>query len=167
MADLYELVLALDLRDLPPDEEAELRWHVGDGERPARLVFGTDRFLEAWPLGDPGDPDCEWETADPEPLFAATGPAHRIGGARVALLVERDGGGWALTVRQDLHPDQFYALRSIIDRLGPHAVHEGFAGHLRFYESDAVAPLIVHDGRITPPDAVVDHTPLWSDQVAR
>lgn len=150
MADLYELVLALDLRDLTPDEEAELRWHVGAGERPERLVFGTDANLEAWPLGDPNDPDCEWEKAEPEALFAATGPAHRIGGALVRRLEPRDNG-WALTVRQELHPDQFPALRSILERLGPRAARDGFVGYLRFYENTDVTSMTVDSGRIAMP----------------
>jgi hypothetical protein len=154
VADLYELVLGLDLRDLTPDEEAELRWHVGAAGRPERLVLGTDRSLPTWPLGDPADPDCEWETAEPEPAFANTGPAYRIGGLRMAAMETRDNG-WALTVRQELHPDDFPALRAILERLGPRAVHDGFVGHLRFYESDAVMPLIVHDGRIALPDDVL------------
>ena len=166
MADLYELVLALDLRDLTPDEEAELRWHVGAGGRPERLVLGTDGYRETWPLGDPDDPGCVWETAVPEPLFAGTGAAHRFGGVLVAEFGTRSPG-WALTVRQELHPDEFHALRAFLDWLGPHAVHDGVAGHLRFHESDDATPLTVHGGRIAPPDAVVDHTPFWEGQTAR
>ena len=45
--------------------------------------------------------------------------------------------------------------------LGRWAAHDGYAGHLRFHESHAVTPLVVHSGRIAPPDDVVDHTPLW------
>lgn len=163
MADLYELVLALDLgTGLSTDELAELRWHVGRGERPERLVLGTDAYLETFPLGDPEDPDCEWETAEPAAAFAVTGAASRIGGALVAALVPREKpAGWALTVRQELHPDQFYELRTMLGWLGRWAAHDGYAGHLRFHESHAVTPLVVHSGRIAPPDDVVDHTPLW------
>jgi hypothetical protein len=163
MADLYELVLALDLRgDLAPDQLAELRWHVGQGERPEKLVLGTDVYLETFPLGDPGDPDCGWETAEPAPAFATKGPASRVGGALVAALVPREKpDGWALTLRQELHPDQFYDLRAMLGWLGRWAVHDGPAGHLRFHENTDATPLMVHNGRIEPPDAVVDHTPLW------
>jgi hypothetical protein len=165
MADLYELVLALDLRaDLPSGQVAELRWHVGQGERPGTLVLGTDAYLEAFPLGDPGDPDCEWESAEPAPAFAVKGAASRIGGALVAALVPREKpAGWALTVRQELHPDQFYELRTMLGWLGRWAARDGFVGHLRFHESTTVTPLVVHSGHIEPPDDVVGHTPLWQD----
>lgn len=165
MADLYELGLALDLRgDLTPHELAELRWHVGQGGRPEKLVLGTDTYLETFPLGDPEDPNCEWETAEPTPAFARKGAASRIGGALVAALVPRERpDGWALTVRQELHPDQFYQLRTMLGWLGRWAAHDGPAGHLRLYENTGITPLIVHNGRIEPPDDVVENTPMWQD----
>ncbi len=165
MADLYELVLALDLRSgLAPDELAELRWHVGQGERPETLVLGTDTYLETFPLGDPDDPNCAWETAEPAPAFAAKGPAARVGGALVAALVPRERpDGWALTLRQELHPDQFYQVRTMLGRLGRWAAHDGFAGYLRFYENTDVTPLMVHNGQIGLPDDIVEHTPMWQD----
>lgn len=163
MADLYELVLALDLRDdLAPDQLAELRWHVGQGERPEKLVLGTDNYLETFPLGDPADPDCEWETAEPTPAFADRGPATRIGGALVAALVPRgEPAGWALTLRQELHPDQFYQLRTMLEWVGRWAAHDGFAGYLRFFETTEVTPLMVHSGQIGLPADVDEHTPMW------
>jgi len=130
MADLYELVLALDLRaDLTPDDLAELRWHLGQGEQP----------------GPDPDPDLE-------PAFAETGPAYRIGGALVAALMPRERpDGWALTVRQELHPDQFDTLRAMLGWLGRRARYDGYAGYLRFYEEAEAAPLMVHNGQIELP----------------
>ncbi|GII01103.1 hypothetical protein [Planobispora takensis] len=169
MGDIYELVLSMDIRaDITDDELAELRWHVGVGPRPERLPFGTDNYLDAYPLGDPNDPDCEWETAEPEPAFAQRGAAWKVGGALVAELVRREQpDGWSLTVRQELHPDAFYQLRTLLAWLGRSSLNahaagiEFFVGHLRFYESVEIAPLILLDGRIRVPSAVESHTPHW------
>jgi hypothetical protein len=166
VADLYELVLAMDLgAGLTGDELAELRWHVGQGPRPERLPIGTGDHLEAYPLDDPGDPDCRWETADPEPVFAERGAAARVGGALVAELVAREPDGWALTVRQELHPDSFYALRALLEWLGPRADGldgvERFVGYLRFHEDAGIVPLVLAGGRVRLPEAVEAHTPHW------
>ena len=156
MADSYEVLLAMDLRgDLTDDELAELRWHLGQGPLPERLPIGTAENLPAYPLGDPEDPDCEWETAEPEPLFAQQGPARHIGGALVAVLAARDTG-WSLTVRQELHPDEFSSLRAILDWLGRHSAHgpdgEHYLGHLRFHESTEPAPLVLSNGTVALPE---------------
>jgi hypothetical protein len=170
MADSYEVLLAMDVRgdDLTDDELAELRWHLGRGPQPARLPIGTDRYLPAHPLGDPADPGCEWETAAPEPLFAGHGPARHIGGALVAVVAGRETGtseGWSLTVRQELHPDEFYALRTVLDWLGRHSAHasggEHHVGHLRFHESVEVSPLVWSNGNIAVPEDLTAHTPDW------
>ncbi|MGP3916698.1 hypothetical protein [Nonomuraea sp. 10N515B] len=96
MADIYELVLSVDIRaDVTDDELAELRWHVGQGARPERLPIGTDRYVETYPLGDPDDPDCEWEDAEPAPVFAQRGAARRVGGALVAELAARESAAIA------------------------------------------------------------------------
>jgi len=168
VADTYEVLLAVDIHgDLGDEELAELRWHLGQGPLPKRLPMGTDQYLPTFPLGDPEDPDCAWETAEPEPLFAQHGPAHHISGALVAVLTEREAPeGWSLTVRQELHPDEFYALRAFLYWLGPHSTHapgssEHHIGHLRFHESTAVIPLVLSNGTIAQPDEITVHTPHW------
>lgn len=170
MADLYELVLNVDVRgDITDDELAELRWHVGQGPRPERLPIGTDAYLETFPLGDPSDPDCEWETAELAPMFAQQGAAWRVGGVLVAELVGRkQPDGWALTVRQELHPDLFYQLRTLLQWVGAHAANPGagvecFAGYLRFYETTQIMPLVLMNGQIAMPADVQSHTPNWQD----
>ena len=141
MADSYEVLLAMDVRgDITDDELTELRWHLGQGEQPDQT------------------PIC----GSPDPLFAQRGPAHHIGGALVAALVARDAN-WSLTVRQELHPDEFHTLRSLLHWLGRHPVHDvpQFVGHLRFYENIEVTPLVLSDGAIAVPEDVTVHTPGW------
>ncbi|MFG3420918.1 hypothetical protein ACIBTZ_21845 [Micromonospora sp. NPDC049460] len=168
MGDLYEIVLSIDLRgDVPDGELAELRWHVGQGPRPGQLLIGADAYLETYPLGDPDDPDCEWETAEPAPMFGQRGVAWRAGGALIAELVRREQpDGWALTVRQELHPDMFYQLRALLEWLGLRAVDCGdgvecFVGYLRFCETTEITPLVLTNGRIGIPADVQSHTPDW------
>ncbi|MER5337903.1 hypothetical protein [Micromonospora sp. NPDC002717] len=168
MGDLYEIVLSIDLRgDLTDDEFAELRWNVGQEPRPERLPIGTDAYRETYPLGDPDDPDCEWESAEPAPIFGQRGAARRVGGALIAELVERkQPDGWALTVRQELHPDMFYQLRTLLEWLGSRAVDRGdgverVVGYLRFHETTEITPLVLANGRIGIPADVRAHTPHW------
>ncbi|MFD1546674.1 hypothetical protein [Nonomuraea guangzhouensis] len=173
MGDIYELALTVDIRaDITDDELAELRWHVGQGPRPERLPIGTDNYLEAYPLGDPDDPGCEWETAEAEPAFTRRGAAHWVGGALVAELAERErADGWALTVRQEVHPDEFYLLRTLLDWLGRCSVNaraggaEFFVGYLRFCESVEIEPLVLSNGRIRLPEPIESHTPHWEAEV--
>jgi hypothetical protein len=145
-----------------------VRWHVGQGPRPERLPSGADSYLATYPLGNPAEPDCEWETEVPSPAFAQRGAAIRVGGALSAELVEReDPGGWALTVRQELHPDDFYRLRTLLDWLGPRAVHaqdagiEFVVGHLRFEESVHSEPFLLVNGRMRLPEDIESHTQHW------
>lgn len=72
MADIYELFMALDLREGIPDEEvAELRWHLGSGDRPEAL-----RIVAAFPqvVGDDGEAVVD---DLPEPLMAGRGGPGR------------------------------------------------------------------------------------------
>ncbi|WP_165546591.1 hypothetical protein [Kribbella soli] len=40
MGDWYDVILTVDLQpDVPPAELAELRWHLGLGDRPADLTI--------------------------------------------------------------------------------------------------------------------------------
>jgi hypothetical protein len=168
VGDAYELVLGIDLRgDVTEDELTELRWHVGQGSRPERLLIGTDAYLETYPLGDPNDTNCEWETAEPAPVFGQRGAAWRVGGALIAELVRREQpDGWALTVRQELHPDAFYQLRTLLEWLGSHAVDPGhgvkcFVGYLRFHEITEITPLVLLNGQIAMPADIQTRTPHW------
>lgn len=162
MADVYEVVLTMDLGlEIGEPELAELRWHLGTGARPETYPIGTDNHVAAFPLGDPADPGCQWEIAEPEPLFAERGAAHHVGGALVSELVSGPGG-WALTVRQEVHPDSFYQLRTMLDWLGRRArTVSSFVGYLRHYEEAAATPLVLGEREIVVPDAVAAHTPDW------
>ncbi|WP_344014303.1 hypothetical protein [Streptomyces thermospinosisporus] len=96
MADCYELQLALNLPDsLPPCDLALLRWHLGEESE-----------------GGQGD-----GYAYEYPLLAGRGPAWRIGGVLLGELCAHERG-WALTVRQEAHPDEFDGLRRLVLWLG-------------------------------------------------
>ncbi|MFF9040050.1 hypothetical protein ACF090_31805 [Streptomyces sp. NPDC014892] len=142
MGDYYELQLSLDLpASLPVEDLALLRWHLGEGD--------DDRF------GDNGDRDSgdgEGQGAYAYPLLAQRGAARRVGGALVGELCGRERG-WALTVRQEVHPDQFDDLRRLVSWLGACTSTAGVVGHVRFYEEWLPDLLIVEAGavsRMTP-----------------
>jgi hypothetical protein len=140
MADIFELLVALHLSaDVPPDELAELRWHLGLAELPA-----------ARPLTG------HVEDADPAPVLAARGPGWKIPGTDLADLVERERGGWSLTARQEIHPDEFDVLRALLTGLARHAQVEGFAGYLRFYEDHDPQPILITAGALTLPAALTE-----------
>jgi hypothetical protein len=159
VGDYYELVLTIDIRpDIPADELAELRWHMGQEPRPEQLLSVPEDCLDIYPLGDPNDPDCEWETAEPEPMFAQRGAAWAVGGALVAELVRRERpDGWSLTARQEVDPNDSLRLSALLEWLGPRSIYaqtDGipfFVGYQRFYESNEIEPLILLDGRIRLP----------------
>ncbi|MFF9572900.1 hypothetical protein [Streptomyces sp. NPDC014685] len=158
MSDIYELVLAVDLRDeLSEQEVAELRWHLGAGPQPDRLSIVTD-----FPVVTE-DESGEWVVEDePSPLLATDGGAWRVGGALCSALVVRDESprkGWALTARQEIHPDEFEKLGELLGWLAARA-HENHRfpddttvrlGHLRFYENLIPDVLEVKDGRVVWP----------------
>ncbi|MFJ8542581.1 hypothetical protein ACIRFH_11295 [Streptomyces sp. NPDC093586] len=134
MADVYEVHLALDLPDsLPAPDLDLLRWHLGEE-------------------GGRADGD-----AYEHPLWAARGPAWRIGGVLIGELVARDGG-WALTVRQETHPDEFDDLRRMVRWLGARTTTPGLMGHLRFHESHVPDLLTVEGGRVGGTLLRVDRT---------
>lgn len=114
---------------------------------------------------------CGAGAAEPEPAFTQRGPALSVGGALVAELAGRErSAGWALTVRQEVHPDEFYQLRTLLDWLGRCSVNaqaagiEFFVGHRRFCESIEIAPLVLLNGRIRVPEDIESHTPHWEDE---
>ncbi|MDT0570917.1 hypothetical protein RM704_26235 [Streptomyces sp. DSM 3412] len=137
MGDYYELQLSLDLpASLPVEDLTLLRWHLGEE--------GDDRH------GDDGDGGGQG--AYEYPLLAERGAAWRVGGALVGELCGRERG-WALTVRQEVHPDQFDDLRRLVGWLGARTSTAGVVGHVRFYEEWLPDLLIVEAGvvsRMTP-----------------
>jgi hypothetical protein len=117
VSDLYELQLILDLPDsLPAADVALLRWHLGESGE------------------EPQDPDAY-------PLLAARGPAARIGGTLVGDL-SRSEQGWALTARQEVHPDEFDQLRELVEWLARRTSTFGTIGYLRFLEHNVPDVLI-------------------------
>ncbi|AIS02319.1 hypothetical protein [Streptomyces glaucescens] len=111
MSDLYELQLMLDLPDsLPAGDVALLRWHLGDSAE-------------------------ESPEPDAYPMLSARGPAARIGGTLVGDLA-RSERGWALTARQEVHPDEFDQLRKLVEWLAGRTSTSGTVGYLRFLEHD-------------------------------
>ncbi|MER7176030.1 hypothetical protein [Streptomyces mesophilus] len=128
MSDLFELQLSLDLPgDLSDGELSVLRRQLGAEDRD--------------PPGDMDDPD-NW------PLFCDRGPATRIGGTLTGDL-QHGRRGWSLTVRQEVHPDGFSQLDSLLTWLGARTTTIGTVGSLRFLE-DHVPDLFIADaGSIT------------------
>ncbi|KOG37281.1 hypothetical protein AQJ84_23905 [Streptomyces resistomycificus] len=157
MADVYELSVVLNLReDLSDEELAELRWHLGLGPRPEVL-----RIVPEFPIvveDDAGEPVIE---NHPVPLLGRHGAAWKVGGALTAVLLRPDDpthGAWVLTIRQEIHPDEFDITAELLtwlagradDRHRPdaEAVHLGWT---RFHEADRFEPLTVRDGQVAWP----------------
>jgi hypothetical protein len=137
MADVFEVLVKLNLRaDVPADELAELRWHLGLLEQPDALPL-TGGF-------------------DHDPVFAARGPAWKVGGVLIGELIEREAG-WALTVLQEVHPDEFPAMHALLTGIARHSDQIGFAGFVRFYENDLPEPFTVSGGQLALPATVTDY----------
>ncbi|MGI5193769.1 hypothetical protein ACQEVY_09025 [Streptomyces sp. CA-288835] len=145
MADIYELSIDLNLHaDLSDDELAELRWHLGLGPQPEAL-----RLLPEFP------------DHDPMPLLGRHGAAWKVGGALTAGLVRQEdltNRAWALTARQEIHPDQFDITAELLTWLATkaddrHRLADGTVhlGRTRFYEDDESEPLVLRDGEIEWP----------------
>ncbi|MFE2164324.1 hypothetical protein ACFXB3_04545 [Streptomyces sp. NPDC059447] len=157
MADIFELMLALDLRDeLSEEELAELRWHLGLGPKPEVL-----RIVTEFPfVGVDQDGELVVED-DPQPLLGHHGEAWKVGGALVSVLARREHtsrGIWALTSRQEIHPDEFDLTGELLGWLASKAAdhQRGFddsvdLGWTRFYESRQAERLIVRDGVVDWP----------------
>ena len=157
MADIHELMLTLDLRDeLSEDELAELRWHFGLGPKPEILRIVTE--FPFWDVDDDGELVVE---DHPQPLLGGHGEAFEVEGALVSVLLLREeirGGAWALTSRQEIHPDQFDLIGELLSWLATkaddrHRRFDGSAdlGWTRFHESRQAEPLVVRDGVVIWP----------------
>ncbi|PAZ11755.1 hypothetical protein CLM62_34155 [Streptomyces sp. SA15] len=157
MADIFELSIVLNLREGLSDAElAELRWHLGLGPMPEIL-----RIVSEFPIvvvDDAGEPVIEDR---PVPLLGQHGDAWKVNGALTSVLVrpeDRTNGAWALTIRQEIHPDQFDSTAELLTWLSTkaddrHCVKAGtiHLGWIRFYESDRFEPLVVRDGGVVWP----------------
>ncbi|MGW5868430.1 hypothetical protein ACWFRJ_40505 [Streptomyces sp. NPDC055239] len=85
------------------------------------------------------------------------GPAWKVGGALTSVLLPREGG-WALTARREIHPDDFDRVGELLTWLatkaeGHHARFDGSVrvGWTRFYEEDKTSSLVVRDGVVEWP----------------
>ncbi|QKV91252.1 hypothetical protein HUT19_05440 [Streptomyces sp. NA02950] len=159
MSDVYELTLAMDLcDDLSEEEIAELRWHLGLGPQPERLSI-----LSSFPVvvaDESGEPQVEDQ---PEALLSQHGAAWRVGGVVSSELIRRKGRGgrrgWAMTSRQELHPDLFGPVGVLLTWLAGkadpmHADEDGavHVGCLRFLEDLDPRPLVVRNGTVGWPE---------------
>ncbi|TGA84536.1 hypothetical protein [Streptomyces sp. MZ04] len=154
MADIYEISMAIDLRDdISEAEIAELRWHLGLGPQPKRLTI-----VRAFPVVVEDDQGELVTEDDPQPLLGHQGAAWKVGGALASVLVRRDTG-WALTARQEFHPDDCDRLGELLTWLAGkagdhHQRHDGsgpagvLVGWTRFYEEERPEPLMVRDGKV-------------------
>lgn len=157
VSDMYELLIALDLRDgLSEQELAELTWHLGLGPPPECLSIVTEfPFIV---VADSGIPVIE---NDPCPLLAGRGAAWRVGGvlsSALADLADLPGRGWSLTSRQEIHPDEFEKIGELLCWLATrthetHLLGNGAVrvGSLRFYEAEASDVLQVAGGQVNWP----------------
>ncbi|MFJ6610415.1 hypothetical protein ACIQPT_09055 [Streptomyces sp. NPDC091289] len=155
MSDVYELTVTVDLREeLSEQQLAELRWHLGLGPRPGHLTVVTE--FPCVVVDDDGVPRIENE---PRPLLAGVGPAWRTAGALCSALAARDGlagGGWALTSRTEIHPDEAEEVGALLRWLAErvhdtHRQDDGtvWLGHYRAHEDRTPSPLHVGDGRVS------------------
>ncbi|WP_418957873.1 hypothetical protein [Streptomyces tritici] len=136
MSDYYDLFLAVDLvPDLPEPVLLELRWLLGEGDRPAEL-HATD--WESW-----GGP---WQA------FAGGAASPGFDGADVSLLVRaldkpsRDGSApWALTVRTCVHEDDFGVTMDVVTWLLQYGTTVGWVGFVRDSVQGQVRHLVRHE----------------------
>ncbi|MDX3643649.1 hypothetical protein [Streptomyces sp. MB09-02B] len=136
MADLYVVDVSMNLTASLPDAVlTELRRHLGLGE--------TADGQEDDAPDDPDDPD------DPgHPVWAARGPAKRIGGIRIGELAQTPEG-WSLTVRQEVHAESMPQVDALVERLLLHSTTEGVIGQIRFHEDEIPELLLNRSGVLT------------------
>ncbi|MES4901343.1 MULTISPECIES: hypothetical protein [unclassified Streptomyces] len=157
MADVFDLILSVDLPDTLSDSEiSELRWHLGLAPQPATPLSLVTDYAEPL-IGDDGEPEEDeqgnWLTHDePYPVLAAKGAATRAGGVLLSALEPGARGGWALTSRQEFHPDELDRVGELLVWLHERAVGPlAFQCHVRFYEEVAFVPVPVADGEVNWP----------------
>lgn len=127
MADLYVVDVSMNLAaSLPVSVLSELRWQLGHTETA----------------------DGQEDETDDYPVWAARGPARRIGGVLIGELV-RAAPGWSLTVRQEVHAESMPQVDALIGRLALHSTTEGIIGQVRFYEDDVPDLLLNRSGVLT------------------
>jgi len=173
MADAYELLINADLPDdLSEAELQELRWHLGLGPEPAECTIVTEfptEFVDEHGRLAEYEPGAagSW-TERKVPALADRGPAWRIGGALFAALERREPDeprpGWALSCRQELHPDDFEGPTACVRWL-QHRVAEpqlDLRVHWRFHEDPSFETVFLDDGGpaarqsvVTPPSPEV------------
>ncbi|MFD9081773.1 hypothetical protein ACFYYM_33440 [Streptomyces erythrochromogenes] len=157
MSDVYELMIAIDLRDeISEPELAELNWHLGIGPQPEHLTIVTGFPVVV--LDDEGLPVIE---DDPRPLLAGQGAAWRVGGVLCSALASRADQprkGWSLMSRQEMHPDDFDQVGELLCWLAAraqetHLREDGAVGigFLRFHEAEVPDVLHVQNGQIAWP----------------
>lgn len=157
MSDIYELMIAVDLRDeISQQELAELSWHLGIGPQPECLSIVTEFPVVI--VDDSGIPEIEDE---PYPLLAGHGAAWRVGGVLCSALASRADPpwqGWSLTSRQEIHPDEFEKVGELLCWLATrtHETHllgdsSVGIGSLRFYEAEVPDVLQVKSGQVNWP----------------
>ncbi|WP_298558968.1 hypothetical protein [Streptomyces luteogriseus] len=157
MADIFELMLTLDLRDeLSEAEVAELRWHLGLGLKPETLSIVTE-----FPFAVEDDHGNLVIEDNPYPLLGGSGEASKLDGALVSILLRRQKtslGTWALTSRQEIHPDEFERTSELLSWLATkvgdsHRRHDGSVhlGWTRFCEEHRPEPLVVRDSAVIWP----------------
>ncbi|WP_217184633.1 hypothetical protein [Streptomyces sp. AC495_CC817] len=126
MADLYTVDVSMNLAATVPDAVlSELRRHLG---------------LE-------GTGDGHADDVDEHPVWAARGPARRIGGVLIGELIRTDMG-WALTVRQEVHAEVMPQVDTLIEMLTFHSTTEGIIGQIRFYEDEIPDLLLNRSGEL-------------------
>ncbi|MDW6061894.1 hypothetical protein SAZ11_32570 [Streptomyces sp. FXJ1.4098] len=157
MADIYDLILSVNLPDTLSDAEiSELRWHLGLAPQPATPLSLVTDYAEPL-IGDDGRPEEDEQgnwlmSYEPYPVLAAKGPAHHAGGVLLSALEPETRGGWALTSRQEFHPDELDRVDELLLWLHERAVDSlAFQCHVRFYEEDTFAPVSVTEGEVNWP----------------
>jgi hypothetical protein len=154
VADAYEVLLTIDLRDdLSEAELAEVRWHLGLGPQPAEVTIVTTTY----PM--PAD-DGSWPEV-PLPVFAGEGAPTHVHGAEVSAITRRDAfgpPGWGITARQEVHVDGIEDVRTFVEWLARHADypystdgvlrqggHGNFIGYLRRFDWDKPEFITIRD----------------------